>query len=431
MDLINKLDKEQNKAKIGLSKSQKEGLDYLVKWFNDPNDLVCTLYGAAGTGKTYLLKRFLDNYVKYGISVTAPTHKAVSVIEASTGRKGKTFQSLHGLRPNYNLEQFNIDNFQFDTLGKPLIQSYRLVVVDECSQISYDLDRLNRTRAKQFIVKILYVGDILQLPPITTRKNQRLSPVFNNPTRFELIEIIRQKGDNPLLEVLSLLRDDVKNESSKFLTLLKKKSYSLNEKDEGYISLNLKDFKISLYRRFKDQKYKTNSDYVKYTSWRNKNISSWNKYLRTVLFNNPADAIIKDDLLLGYNTIIDPDNFMESIITNSINYTITGITKRRSDRGFDIYVIDIKNNKTIKTIFVVDHESTTFRTFYSILSNLHRKALFAQPYQKSSYWTEYYSFKNKYLTMIDFNIIDQSDNIKRGKVKKDLDYGYGMTVHKL
>ena len=55
--------------------SQQQALDRLSDWYNS-NELECTLCGYAGTGKTYILRYFLDNIVDKSFTITAPTHKA-------------------------------------------------------------------------------------------------------------------------------------------------------------------------------------------------------------------------------------------------------------------------------------------------------------------------------------------------------------------
>jgi ATP-dependent exoDNAse (exonuclease V) alpha subunit len=141
------------------TEEQKNALDKLEAFMNNPSQHIFTLYGAAGTGKTYILKYFLDHICKVSVCPTAPTHKAVRVIESMTNRKAKTFHSLHGLRPNVEINNFDIANPQFDPLAEPKIKDYRLIIVDECSQINSSLQRLNEERAKTYNVKILYVGE--------------------------------------------------------------------------------------------------------------------------------------------------------------------------------------------------------------------------------------------------------------------------------
>lgn len=139
-----------------LTESQEKALDALIKWFRSDSPAF-TLSGRAGTGKTYVINHFLEA-INANVCVTAPTHKAVRVVEGMTGRKGKTLQSLHGLRPNTNLENFDLNNLQFDALGSPTIGNYKLIVCDECGMINQDLHALNLKRALDLNVKILYVG---------------------------------------------------------------------------------------------------------------------------------------------------------------------------------------------------------------------------------------------------------------------------------
>ena len=80
---------------------QDKGLDALNTWIKSDDILFC-LYGAAGTGKTTLLKQFL-NTISYKVCLTAPTHKAVTMFEKILYIKGKTIQKLLGLKPNIKL----------------------------------------------------------------------------------------------------------------------------------------------------------------------------------------------------------------------------------------------------------------------------------------------------------------------------------------
>jgi len=196
-DFIGKVAKYKGQ---GFTNGQEVGIERLTAWYNNPKELDFTLSGRAGTGKTYMLKYFLDEIVKQPVCVSAPTHKAVRQVERSTGRKGKTLQSLHALRPNVNLEDFDLNNVKFDALGNPTMNNYKIIIIDECSMINEGLHELNMKRAKDLNVKILYVGDIIQLPPVNRNDSVSSveSPTFKIKNYFELDEIVRQGIDNPL-----------------------------------------------------------------------------------------------------------------------------------------------------------------------------------------------------------------------------------------
>ena len=195
---------------------QQQAIDKLSDWYFS-NELECTVEGPAGCGKSYIIRYFLDNIVDKSYTVTAPTHKALRVLESMVGRKGMTLHSLHGLKPNIDLQNFDIENPQFDPLNPSKIQNYNLVVIDECSMINKDLFQLNRNRATTYNVKILYVGDSLQLPPVNEEISLTFATVKN---KVVLTDIVRQEEGNPLLELFSLLRDDIKNQLNMELTVL-------------------------------------------------------------------------------------------------------------------------------------------------------------------------------------------------------------------
>jgi hypothetical protein len=58
-------------------------------------------------------------------------------------------------------------------------------------------------------------------------------------------------------------------------------------------------------------------------------------------------------------------------------------------------------------------------------NKLHYNALMAKPNQRYDAWKKYFSFKENHLLLKDIRKNDDSIMIK-----KDLDYGYGLTIHK-
>ena len=78
------------------------------------------------------------------------------------------------------LERFNPHNPTFTIQGLELISKYRIVVIDECSQIGTDLYDYLIDRAYYFKVKLIFVGDPCQLPPINEyiSKSFKIKDVF-------------------------------------------------------------------------------------------------------------------------------------------------------------------------------------------------------------------------------------------------------------
>jgi hypothetical protein len=406
---------------------QNEAIEKIVNWYSDDKSLIFTLSGAAGTGKTYVLNYILNTLIKKNSCVTAPTHKAVRVVERATGKKGKTIHSLHGLRPNISLENFDLDNIKFDPLGKEYMAEFALVVIDECSQVNSDLHKLNLIKSNQYKTKILYVGDEFQLAPV----KEDHSLTFDVENKAKLNQIVRQQDSNPLLELLELAKYDITNDSStlaKFLNTTKKKAV-INHLGEGYLILDNHDFQCATLELFKSQKFYENVEYVRYGAWTNNNITIWNNYIRKSIITDNSKLITKHDLLVGYRSIVN--EFGTISIINSGDYFVDTITERLSDGGFKVFVVSLKSFDTgLSTIVnIVDHTCKSFVRFKNHLTQLYLRARYSKGYDRNKYWKQYFTFKDRHLGMINIPIRDSERVLL--DVKKDLDYGYGLTIHKL
>jgi hypothetical protein len=413
------------------TKHQLQAIDFLNSFISSKERLAL-LKGYAGTGKTYILKHFLSHYYKGNCCVTAPTHKAVRVIESVLNRKGKTLQSLLGLRLNTDLENFDIASPQFDPLGEDHIKYYNLIIIDEGSMINPGLDNLIRLKSQQHNVKVLIVGDFCQLPPIKCI----ISPTSNITNNFELTEIIRQKESNPLLNLLDLIRNDIIFGTNTFHPfLIKERSNILNH--EGYILLNDIDFKTAILKYYKHERFFKNVDFIRSVAWTNNCVSKWNKFIRDNIFDNPKEILHDKDLLTSYTTIVD--EFNSPIIINSEDYlisTLRGYTDSVGITNYGVNLLNVINHNEdgiisgleTSTIKIVNpHNKQGFTKFYNTLSTLHQRAINSNPTNRKMNWRNYYNFKNDHLCMFSFKLGNNNDN---AFVKKDLDYGYALTVHK-
>lgn len=415
---------------LGFTRDQEIAINKIQEWYDDPTSLMFTLAGSAGTGKTYILDYLLRKVIKHSVCVTAPTHKAVKVVERATGRKGRTLQSLHGLRPNTALETFDLTNIQFDPLGNEYIKDYKIVVIDECSQINTALHELNLMRAKQYGTKILYIGDHRQLPPIKSN----ISPTFQLQDFAILNEVVRQKATSPLLMLLDIAKRDVDTNGSQLKAFLNNPDpatkYNVNDKGEGFVVLDNNNFAREVLNEFNDPKFFSNVDQVRYGAWTNANILIWNNYIRKSIIPDTSKIVSINDLLTGYRTIVN--EFGTVVISNSDDYFIESITERLSDDGFKVFVVNIKSiSSGIGTVTsIVDHTDASFVRFKGKLHKLYYDAKYATASERSKRWKAYFTFKDKNLILIDLTI--PANNGRAGtEVKKDIDYGYGLTIHKL
>ena len=404
--------------KEDLYESQYKGLQQLSDWWNS-NELEATLKGYAGTGKTYLLKYFIKHVVNRAFTITAPTHKALRVLEEHINIKGKTLQSLHGLKPDVDMANFDIDNLNFNAIGLPKMQNYSLVIIDESSMINKDLFELNRRRAKEYGTKVLYVGDPLQLPPV----NEKESEVFNNvKTVIELTKIVRQGKDNSLLDLFELLRDDIRNNTSTCLT------HMVNHPDGisngvGYKMVRLGEYKDLMLEYYNSDNFFSNLNYVRSMAYTNIMTNTWNNFIRNNIFTTQGNSIIAEDLLTAYKTLVDDNN--APIITNSEDYIINQITPYRNEYKINVNCVILKSSFDLRTtdmLQIVEHNDLDNMAHYTELLTKLRSNAIRTGGKKG--WYPYYKFKNQVLCMQDLQIAGK-------KLPKEIDYGYTLTTHKL
>lgn len=401
---------------------QLRALEGLVKWVNTDTRLFAVLEGAAGTGKTTILRDFVKN-IKIGSSAcSAPTHKAVEVIKRSTNITSFTIQKLLGLRPNTSIENFDINNPKFDPNGTPKIGDYKIIIIDEASMIDSGLLSLIKKEAEEHKSKILFVGDPYQLPPV----GERISPVFNIQPNFKLTEIVRQEEGNPLLTLLAEVRRSVQNKDFNFMRYLKRNHDFTTDDGLGYICVDNSNFTDLVDQFFTSDNFRNDINYCRYAAFTNDNIMQWNNYIRSITIKS-QDTVHPDDLLTAYNTILD--EFNAPVITNSDDYLISNLYPMRNSYMINGFILNLKSltdGTTSSPIFVVNHQDPEARNQYLTTANeLIYNAKRANYKERARAWEAFYRFKDNNLTLVTFK-----DDGGRPITSKDLDFGYGITVHK-
>ncbi|AIT09415.1 disulfide oxidoreductase [Candidatus Francisella endociliophora] len=413
-----------NGQKILLNDQQLESVS-LIKKFLKGKERYFLLSGFAGTGKTTVVKKILDEYSKKSI-VSAPTRKANVVISQSTATQGYTIHSLLGLQPDINLEDFNPNDPVFGQIKKATIQNYSLVVIDEASMINEALFELIDSEInKSLATKVLFLGDKAQIPPVGGQE----SPIFELDNRYELTTLMRQSDDNPLATLSQELRE-VTQELPKFL--LDRKSL-LNNSDDGlvFVSAN-EDFREHLKKVFSSSYAKTDPNYAKLIAWRNRTVMQSNRIIRGLVFGEDANLVEKGDVLTGYRAI--KGNSKESfLINNCMDYKVVGVSARQKNinglYGFTVKILEkskIYKGFEEKNIFVIDARDKENLQDYA---EIHDKLLAVARADRQ--WSIYYEFRKNNLLMTDIDINrDGSYKAKENVIKKDLDYGFAVTAHK-
>lgn len=411
----------QKSKEIILIASQQKELDEMVAWSYRPaldEDLFYVLCGYAGTGKTTILKEFIkkNKYASFDIAITAPTHKAKKKAEQATGLSGVTIQKALGLRPNTNIDNFNINRPEFSEQAEPEIGKHGLVIIDEASMFNKALFERLIELAKLKKTKLLFVGDEKQLPPVNETESLAITSIAN---RSNLTEIIRQRDVNPLGELLNLLREDIEKGTTDSLEKITGTATFTDEEGEehGYEVITDRDlFREKVLTAFSDERYIFNKEFCKYLAWTNDSVKAMNRIIRDHIIKSDM-PIAKGDLVMGYSTIYNKSG--DIMLTNSEEYIVTRVNDFENSWDVNGYLVDIKAVDTpfSNTVFVANPNDLD--KFLEIFEERHSKAL-----KFNSQWNNFYLFKNDNL------LIQDIKNGNKIKVKKDLDFAYGLTVHK-
>lgn len=405
-------------------------IDFIAAPFN-PAKYMVGLTGAGGTGKTFITK-YIISHCKYSNSVikcTSPTHKACRVFSQALGGKSvDTIQSTFGLRLNLKLEDFDPNNPQFDPMARPKLENIKLLLVDEASMLPAKLVTFICTKCKALEIKIIFIGDDYQLAPVNEDKSIAFNRCFEV---YQLKQIVRQAANNPITDLLNLLRYDIEHHTYRFLEYLSKNVGVTNYNDinEGFSICNQTAFKQLIDMSFSDEAYTKNIDMYRIIGYTNACVSGWNNYIRNnIICDSDKNIITKNDLIMSYETIVD--EFMDIIINNSEEYIINDIVNFVDDtygfKGFLVKFQLIHGGTITKPLFVIDHrDKFTIQKYHKTVTDLITAAKSANGGTRVSRWKAYYEFKKKYL--IAANIIDRNGRII---YDRDIDYGFAITAHK-
>lgn len=417
------------KPKIETVKLGEEQIDALKKLeeFVSNKEKCITLSGSAGTGKTTILREFIDYLDDEEISyaLAAPTHKAKLVIEALTGNEAQTVHQLLALSPNIEIFALDYRELIFETSkSNPnfsmTIPYNGIVIVDEASMINDDLFQLLIDKCGSVKAKIVFVGDIKQIQPV---KAKTTSKVFNLPNIITLTKIYRQAKDSPVLSILSTLRDHA---TSKFETMK-------GEHDSFNVYNSAKDFMLAAQPFLKESVSTKNVLNCKILAYTNARVNSFNNVARKVIFEKDSDKEFnKGEILTGYDNF-EYDNYK---FWNSLDYVITNdpfqISKRipnmnESILGYNLELYD-SVYKSTHSVFVISRENDT-QTFINLsnlieTTRLRALELKSKGKRATDTWKRYFETLNSFATP--FNLFYDNRVIK----KKTFDYGYASTVHK-
>lgn len=419
----NQLKLPNNKI-ITFNTEQYDGVNKIRTWLKNGETLF-TLAGYAGTGKSTIIKKILDTY-RYGVVVSAPTHKAKKVVMNTTGKDGRTLHSLLGLRPDVDLDNFNPNDPKFNPIAIPRIGDYNFVIIDEASMINLELYDMILDKVQGIRTKVLFMGDPAQIPPV----GEKESAVFSRTTNLfhQLTKIERQNDTNPLAFIYDALRNNLNTIDGGF-----ERRTNINELGEGVIfTVKKKEFRTAILDKYSSSEFKKDTDFAKVIAWKNDTVKASNMVIRRELFGDDTDIVEVGDMLMGYRSITN-DNMTMNIIENSADYMVVDKHKKEENEyGILGYRVKLRENLSkgqfmFQDVFIVDCNDYDNLHLYAQMHDFFRDM--GKSNKKN--WKKYYAFRRDNMIMV--NIEKHKNGLYRSsgdKIVKDLDYGYAITGHK-
>ena len=405
-------------------------LEYLTT--NEQGYSFARLKGYAGTGKSFLLARVLEEYGGLGVGISAPTHKAVRVIKRQSESPDSfvfgTIHSLFGL--TQSISEKGIVSYKPIWPPKPAkIDSLKVLVVDEASMLDMKLFNQVLLYLKQRpTLKIVFCGDPLQAPPV----GEKESHVFTDKVlkeykvlSLELNEPMRQSADNPILSYATAIRSDI-------LRSIPHLDYVLTHGETGIEEIDSTSFKERVLSLF-DERFDEDQDFIKVLAWTNAQVNLINDLIRKHRLKTEfPDKIVVGDYLVADKPIVIVTTIGKTTINTSEEMEVVELKKTttkvswkvfhseeeqtagsppstREEKEFNIYkcmVLIDREGTPVERVIDILHESEE-SVYNRILNDLKTTAIHAA--NSGSAWKEFYSFQSTFAA---------------------IKYNYSLTLHK-
>ncbi len=293
LDLSDRTD--SNSDEIELTDSQSQAFDDL-KDFVYSGDRYFRLTGYAGTGKSFLMIRFIKWLAseKLIFQAACPTNKAAKNLCALASEQGIELEKLTIAQLLNQQPKIDEDTGKerFLSENDPDFTMYNVIIIDEFSMVSKaNFDAIVIAVSQSLITKVIFVGDPAQLPPI----NENEPTVMNSDliTRSSsLTEVVRYDGD------LARIAETVRN--GQF-------DYNFKTTSDRTIEvLPETEWLNRAVRLFESEEYRRNPDHVRFLAWRNKTVDQLNAFVRSQLWGKDALPYVPGDRLIARKPCFRP-----------------------------------------------------------------------------------------------------------------------------
>ncbi len=269
-----------------LSTHQNEVFEDVISILRTSRNIL--IKGSAGTGKTFMVNTLIKSFPsssKKKIYCTAPTNKAVGVLRSKVdSREDITFATVHSAMKLKRSIHYKTGEVSFKPSFNeryPPLSDASYLIIDEVSMLNSSLLGFIETYSDMFNVKVIYIGDSKQLPPV----GEKVSPIFEmDYPEVELTEIVRQAKGNSIIEISRNL-NRVNSKVSKFI--------EVDGEKKGYLFSNDQERVLETLARV------NGTNELKYLAYTNREVDKINKLVRERIYGVPKKIEVGESLIFN------------------------------------------------------------------------------------------------------------------------------------
>lgn len=291
--------------------------------------------GKAGTGKTTVIKEILKFFKNKHIIGCALAHKAKNVLRKSISSANINceYYSVAGLLNMVLDLETGIFKKTYNLNTVPPIKKADILVIDEGSMINEETIEYIFAEKKD-TCKVIFMGDIGQLPPIRSKENSyysswdnedlnKISPIFNTENKIKLTVRVRQGEESPILPFSDFFWENSQIKTPKDYPVDSENRKSIITDKGSLLFVNKSNEIFSKLLEVYDYGIKNNKpDLIKFVPYRNKTRITINKYIHNHFFKENKSQFQIGELIIFNDNYGDIENSTEAQIMDKSGVNI-------------------------------------------------------------------------------------------------------------
>lgn len=282
-------------SKFPFNQDQLSAIDLMIKFLEDRGEYFFLLEGYAGVGKSTCIQEVIHKIPGLPAVFTAPTNKATRVLMDLSRKRGLeipccTIYSLLGLRLKGTGEKQTVE-----LEGESRMPLYSLVVVDEASMVNEEVFNHILAQAYEYNVKVIFMGDPAQLPPVGEKSSQVFVEIKNKAVLTKV-----ERHDNQILTLATRIRQDWNGEP------VEEPIFRTDHDEKGGVyCVDSKKFNSQIERAFTSDTYKDDPSMVRIVAWTNEAVRGYNDMVRRLLYGEDLQPYHLGERVVVCSPLID------------------------------------------------------------------------------------------------------------------------------